>query len=597
MCRISGIANLNLPSSVIKERVLSMCQIQQHGGPDDEGVFVSNDGLVALGNRRLALVDLSTAGHQPMTFSERFTITFNGEIYNFKNIKSELTQLGYIFKTETDTEVILASFAEWGTLSFSKLEGMFAFALHDNLEQVLYLVRDPVGIKPLYFSTANSNLVFASEIRAFKAANLNGKENKKWPIFLMAYGHIPEPYTTFSDVYSLPKGSFLKYNLLDRSNSLQSYRHFSFSNGFNIDSEIAGTVRSVVKKAVRNHMLADAPIGFFLSGGIDSTILTKIASESRSDKINSLSIYFEEKGFSEKEFQDLVLKDTNCFSYQHLLTKGEFEQFLPDVLSAMDMPSCDGFNTWFISKYAKEQGLKAVISGIGADELFGGYPSFIRMKKALQLQSIPGFILNTAKWSNNNKIKRLSYLKMDGIKGLYLFLRGQYSVFDIAKHLEAYEGDIWNVLNDEPFVGDLPGLDSFNKASWMEFHMYMQNQLLRDADVMSMVHGVEIRVPFLDSEVVDLLMKTQTAQKFGKGLPKQLLIDAFKDLIPEPVWNRKKMGFSFPFSQWLKNNDFVAQQMQGGNKSSRACFDLFNEGKLSWYQLISILLIRFKGYA
>ena len=259
------------------------------------------------------------------------------------------------------------------------------------------------------------------------------------------------------------------------------------------------------------------------------------------------------------------------------------------------MPSCDGVNTWFISKYAKKHGLKAVLSGIGGDELFGGYPSFGRISIAGMLQQMPAALLQIARHSNRKKLNRLQYLSLEGVKGLYLFLRGHFIPPQIARQLGATEKEIWRILEEQPPLPGLSTLAPRNKASWMELNMYMQNQLLRDADVMSMAHGVEIRVPFLDDEVIETALSIDAGIKYKGLLPKQILINAFKDKLPETVWNRKKMGFSLPFTQWLSDSAFVKDTMGNSNKASQSNYKKFKEGKLHWSHLMSLIILQTRG--
>ncbi len=594
MCRIAGIANKILPLAVIQGMVAKMCELQKHGGPDDEGLYNCAESNLVLGHRRLAFFDLTSAGHQPMVYQQRYVISFNGEIYNFQELKNELMQLGRCFHTHSDTEVILAAFAQWNTQSFAKLSGMFAFALYDTFEKDLYLVRDASGIKPLYYYIAGGILEFASEIRAFSAAGYK-EEDPYWPVFQLAYGFIPEPITTLQNVKPLHKGCFYKYNLATGKKGLQSFTHYSYSDTLHDPLLSRNAIRESIQKAVGRHLLSDAPIGVFLSGGVDSSIITMLASGYGREHLKTLSLYFNEEVFSEKKFQDSIIKQLQCGYYQHLLTEGEFQESFPSILEAMDMPSCDGLNTWFISKYARASGLKAVLSGIGGDELFGGYPSFSRMSIASRLQHFPSAVWKTARNRSDKKLNRLPYLSLEGIKGLYLFLRGLYNPVQIAGQLNTTEKEIWSILQEQPALPALPCLKPKNKASWMELNIYMQNQLLRDADVMSMAHGVEIRVPFLDREVIRTALSMEEEMKYKGQLPKQVLINAFKNELPEEVWNRKKMGFSFPFTQWLSNNKFVEDTMQNGNAHSRASYKKFIEGKMQWSHLMSLLILETRG--
>jgi asparagine synthase (glutamine-hydrolysing) len=585
--------NLGIPVSTIEQWVREMCQLQFHGGPDDGGIYSAPEDHLVLGNRRLALIDLSHEGHMPMQYQNRYYITYNGELYNFLLLKKELQELGHQFSNHTDTEVILAAFAQWNTQAFARLKGMFAFALWDLIEKELFLVRDPAGIKPLYYATSSSCLVFASEIRAFQPVQSLQQQNKHWPVYLMAYGHVPEPVSTLTDVKPLHKGCFLKYELRNNGNlSVQSFAHYSYSTQIDDKQEAIKLVRKTLDQSVQRHLLADAPVGVFLSGGLDSGIVASLAANEKKSNLNTLSIYFEEPEYSEKKYQDLLINKLQCNHQQYLLKEEEFHYSFPDILASMDMPSCDGINTWFISKYAASQGLKAVLSGLGGDELFGGYPSFNRIKAASILHLLPDALTNAGKRSSSKRLNRMAYLRMDGIKGLYLFLRGHYSPYEIARQLGTYEKDIWDILNDQPILTDISNIDEKNQASWMEFNLYMQNQLLRDSDVMSMIHGVEIRVPFLDDESIRLAFKIKPSVKFEGPRAKQFLINSFTNELPEPIWNRPKMGFSFPFAKWLSSSVYVKELMETSNAPAKANYRKFMKGKLHWSHMMSLIIMR-----
>jgi len=596
MCRIAGIFSKGLEIEKIQGMVSQMCELQRHGGPDDGGIYASERENLVLGNRRLALLDLSSAGHQPMQYEDRYWITYNGELYNFPELKVTLEQLGHKFHTHTDTEVILAAYSRWGVQSFSRLKGMFAFALWDNDEKELLLVRDAAGMKPLYYSSEEGGISFASEIRALNVIE-SVEQNNKWPVYLMAYGHVPEPVTTLKKVHPLPKGCFLKYNTTNSRFILQNFKHYSYYPKIYDEEQAISAIRGQLNIAVKRHLLADAPIGIFLSGGVDSGILSLLAANDHPEQLNSLSIYFEEAGYSEKEYQDILIQRLKCNNQQYLLKESEFHESFPGILNAMDMPCCDGINTWFISKYANQLGLKAVLSGIGGDELFGGYPSFNRIGIASLLHTLPSVSINAGRYSNIKQLNRLSYLNMDGIKGIYLFLRGHFTPLEIAKQLDASEVEIWDILNDVPVFQDLPNLPQKEQASWMEWNIYMQNQLLRDADVMGMANGVEIRVPFLDDDFIRLIFSVSPDIKYkGKG-PKPLLIKSYKNELPEAIWNRPKMGFSFPFADWLSKSDFVKELMENGNKSTLLNYNRFMNGEMHWSHLMSLILINNLQYA
>ena len=592
MCRIAGILNTTLPISMLEATVTKMCNLLKHGGPDDGGIFSEPTCNLVLGNRRLALLDLSTAGHQPMKFENRYTITYNGELYNFKSIRTELQSKGVVFKTGTDTEVILAAFATWNTASFSKFNGMFAFALWDAQVQKLYLVRDAVGIKPLYYSTHNAGLAFASEIRAFAPIDYLKEKNNDASVYQLAYGFIPEPITTLAHVQALPKGCFLTYDVANKRSNLQTFSFYSFSNRINNTDAAIEKIYTTIDNAVQSQMLADAKVGMFLSGGIDSSIIASLANKKKEKELHTLSIYFNEATYSEKKYQDIIAKKIESTHHSILLSVTDFNEYLPAIINAMDMPSCDGINTWFISKAAAEQGLKAVLSGLGADELFGGYPSFNRINKAMFLQKMPNSLLSTASKISNTKYNRLSYLKIKGARGLYLFLRGHFTALQIAAQLGMYEKDVWSILENNHSSPVFDNIANKNKASWLEYNYYMQDQLLRDADIMSMAHGVEIRVPFLDNEVVKTAFDIDYKIKYGGSTSKALLVKSFEALLPNEIWNRPKMGFSFPFEKWLQNSIYVKDLAESGNVfTKKACAD-FSIGKLHWSRIMSLILLQ-----
>lgn len=571
--------------------VNDMCNLLFKGGPDAGAVYVSSNQSVVLGNRRLALLDLSPAGNQPMSYKNRYFITYNGELYNHAILKKELQALGHQFNNQTDTEVILAAFAEWNKAAFTRLEGMFAFCIYDEIDQEVFLVRDPSGIKPLYYSTAFDSICFASEVRAFKALDFPWDSDPNWQVLLMAYGHIPEPYTNISQVRALHKGCYLKFDLNGRQSSLQSYFQYSFSSIHSSAVNAPAILRKHIDQAVASHMLADAPVGVFLSGGIDSSILALSAAQNTTSPVNCLSIYFNENDYSEKKYQDLILNTINGRSQQLLLDQATFTQALPEVMADMDLPSCDGINSWFISRQAKKAELKAVLSGLGADELMGGYPSFGRMGITRLLQYLPNLIKKGATLVPTKAFSRAEYLTLDGITGRYLFLRGQFPLREITRFLDADTKEITQILNNHPRLSELNIEDPKNEASWMEYHLYMQHQLLRDSDVMSMAHGVEIRVPFLDHRLVQWVMQLDPKIKYGGERPKQLLIDAFADLLPESIWNRSKMGFSFPFNEWLKGNAWAEAMVNKRSGKMETYYKNFLQGNLHWYQLMSLLIM------
>jgi asparagine synthase (glutamine-hydrolysing) len=591
MCRIAGIVNDALSYESRKEIVKEMCTILRHGGPDDEGIYSNDDRSLTIGHRRLSIIDLSAAGHQPMSYEDgRYVISFNGEIYNYPELKAELITSGYTFKTGSDTEVILAAFSRWGTRSFALLNGMFAFALWDNATSALYLVRDSIGMKPLYYAATAEGIAFASEIKAFRPIPYLQEVNETWKIHLLAYGHLPEPITLLKAVKPLESGSYIRYCTLSKQLEHTIFKQFSYIEKIEDRAYAIDKIREKLKAAIKRHLLSDAPIGVFLSGGIDSSIIALLANNYSRGELHTLSLYPEEAEFSEKTYQDLVQKDIQGYQKQDILREKDFHEYLPTILEAMDQPSCDGINTWFISKSAKDYGLKAVLSGLGADELLGGYPSFERIYPTLKLEHLPNSVLNAWKRSPSKKMRRLNYLSLGGTIGKYLFLRGQFIPLEIAEQLDGTEAEVIRILKESSVMNNINHMDPRNQASWMEMNLYMRNQLLRDSDVMSMAHGIEIRIPFLDKEFIDLCLCISSNIKYSGERRKQLLIDAFEDLMPEAVWKRPKMGFTFPFYKWMMNNEYIKEKMTTTGKKNLHSYQQFSSEKIHWSQLMSLML-------
>ncbi|RZK37452.1 MAG: asparagine synthase (glutamine-hydrolyzing) [Pedobacter sp.] len=594
MCRIAGIIDKSKKPAQLAKDVRGMCDRMQHGGPDDEGFYTDETNGVVFGHRRLALIDLSPTGHQPMFYDDNhLAITFNGEIYNFIELKEALKALGMHFNSESDTEVILACYKAWGVESFDKLHGMFAFALHDLLTHKTYLVRDKSGIKPLYYSTINNSLTFASEVKAFEKLSYPYTENPDWKIYFLAFGHIPEPFTTYTEINSLPKAHYLSWNHNDQSFDIQYYKHNKKEDKIIGRQESADQIYTVLKNAVQKHLISDAPIGVFLSGGIDSSIITLLADQLQSaknaPKINTLSLNFDEDQFSERYYQSLIVNQADTKHSDFTVDKLLFSKLFPKALAAMDQPSTDGVNAWFVNHFAKDRGLKAVLSGIGADELFGGYPSFKRMKFVNLLEKIPNAILKMGKWIQKPIFKRAYYLSYHNTIGKYLFLRGIFTPEEISQLLNLPIAKVDQVLMNIN-VSSPDHLKPEEEASWLEVNFYMQNQLLKDTDTMSMQHGVEVRVPFLDEDLIALAGRIKNEIKFSGKQPKQLLIDSFKALLPKAIWARPKMGFTFPFQKWLQKESCL-DNIQTSNKMANELIADFRNGETHWSKALAVYLL------
>ncbi|MEP6614590.1 MAG: asparagine synthase (glutamine-hydrolyzing) [Mucilaginibacter sp.] len=592
MCRIAGIISKQFSTAEISDKVRVMCNALRHGGPDDEGIFLGEDVNMGFGHRRLSIIDLSQNGHQPMTdIQRRAWITFNGEIYNYLELKEELLKLGAQFHSDSDTEVILTAYLHWGTAAFAMLRGMFAFALYDITKSLTYLVRDSTGIKPLYYQAAKGQLIFASEIKAIKAANPAIEPDQTWPVRFLALGHVPEPYTTLKDVFSLKKGHYLTWKHHENNHTINSFTENLPVTKYitNIDTAHR-QIHDCLKKAIKRQLISDAPLGVFLSGGIDSSLLSLLANE-ENEHLKTISIYFNEKNYDERVYQNAVLGKLKGAKFAHLVQQADFELNFPHIISDMDMPTTDGINTWFISRYAHEDGLKAVLSGVGADELFGGYPSFNRIRYLRHLRNIPAALLGATNYMGTDRYRKISFLKHHHPLADYLLLRGLFVPDDIAEILDADVKQVNEVLFGENLIPDLGPYDK-EHAAWFETNIYMQNQLLRDTDVLSMSHGLEVRVPFLDEDFQRLVNNISPEIRFNQHQPKKLLIDSFNGLLPESIWNRPKMGFTFPLQEWMSKHAEISNTNLYRGKLAQSVVKKFKKGQLHWSKIFALYQIQ-----
>ncbi len=588
MCRIAGIISQKLNDKEINAAIQRMCNAMHKGGPDGEGYLLLPSFNLAFGHRRLSLIDLSENGKQPMPYQNQLWITFNGEIYNYPELKADLITKGFSFNNETDTEVILAGYKAYGASFFKALKGMFAFALLDQNTKQTFLVRDGLGIKPLYYALNDDQLYFASEVKAFTAFDKNWKENPDWPIYFLSFGFIPEPYTTLEGVQNLPKGHFLIWDHEKQHATVQKFAD-DYPSTKEVEQLAAQQeIKVKLDQSVKRHLIADAPIGVFLSGGIDSSLLSLIASEQTKQVINTVSINFNEPEFSEQKYQEIIAEQIHSKHISYTVTANDFKQHIDQIFKDMDQPSNDGVNSWFVNKVAKENGLKAVLSGIGADELFGGYPSFKRHQLIRRLKKTPRFLLKSAKHLPSDKLKRISFLAYNNPVGEYLFLRGFYTPNIVSKLLNVPEKKIEEILANYPLNKEVEQLSAEDRISWFETNVYMQNQLLKDTDYMSMAHGVEVRVPFLDQDLVAETLALSKNARFNEQ-PKSLLIRAYQKILPQAIWDRPKKGFTFPFQRWFTNyQPMLNEAHYHKNQQALALLKQFKNNQLHWSKLFAV---------
>jgi asparagine synthase (glutamine-hydrolysing) len=595
MCGIAGIIKFD-NSKIDQASLIAMRDSMKQRGPDDAGIYSNDERTIAFAHRRLSIIDLSPSGHQPMANEDgSIWITFNGEIYNFPDLKKELQNNGYKFKSASDTEVIIKAYQKWGEDAFDKLNGMFAFALYDKNKGITYLCRDHAGIKPLYYSISQDCLLFASEVKAFKSFNRDWEQNQDWKILFLTFGYIPEPHTYLKDVYMLPKGCLLKLDMSNHTHSMRKYTCLKFSNDIKDLNEAKTLLRETFGKAVKRHLISDAPIGVFLSGGIDSSLIAGLSAKYTTN-LETLSIIFDEKDYCEENYQQLMAKRLKSRHRAYRVGETDFLNCIEDAISAMDQPTTDGVNTYFISKYAKEAGLKVVLSGIGGDELFGGYSSFNKIDAILKLKlnnKISKNLFKLGEFLWTDKFKKSVFLSFDFPLSIYLFFRGFYTPKTISNILDCSQTDVYRAIEKIDIPNDGP-LASKNLLSYLEAGLYMQNQLLRDSDFMSMRHSLELRVPFLDKELMNLVFSIDEGIKFhGKQL-KYLLCESFRDILPDEIIFRKKMGFTFPFEKWMRNNlPLFSNKIGKRNKTVDKISADFGKGRLGWARFWSLIVLNY----
>lgn len=582
MCGIAGIYQFkNADKAELKKAVEKMNQAQARRGPDDEGIFIDEKNGVAFGHRRLSILDLSTAGKQPMSFNLKtsnvrrtsdvpiLAITYNGEIYNFQELRKDLEKRGYKFKTKTDTEVILALYAEYGEKSFAMLRGMFAFGLWDGERQKLFLVKDRYSIKPLYYCSDDEKLIFASTVKAIIASGLVPlQKNSQAYIGFLLFGSVPLPMTTIKNVFAIPAGHYLVRESDDSQKLIQYYNPLEFTSSggvmMNHNNESINptqNIRNLLEESVRLHLISDASLGVFLSGGLDSSVIASLAAKNREKPITTLSIIFDEPEFSEQKYQRLVAQKIKSDHREIKIAKKDFFDSYEEFFSAMDQPTLDGVNSFFVAKAAKQAGLKAVLSGLGADEIFLGYPHFRRAELLRKIQNLPKIFKSPLKLMSlfGDRYSKLSYFTNDDILSFYLGIRGLFTPQETARILDINLSEVENFINKflysaspacrtEHLVASL-GVDLL---SYLELKFYLQNQLLKDTDFMSMYHSVEVRVPFLDHPLVEYISGLPAEMKLGQEINKPLLVESARDLLPPEIFTRPKMGFTFPFQKWLK---------------------------------------------
>ena len=576
MCGIAGA--FGWEAGEIERAVLAMNQAQSHRGPDDQGLEVLSlaDGVLALGHRRLSILDLSASGHQPMmNLATGDWIVYNGEIYNYPALRQELEGLGDCFRSRCDTEAILLAYARWGVSCFDRFQGMFAVALYDRQQAKLILARDPLGIKPLYYAIGKSGFVFASELRAVAASGLVSKDMDQRALAgLLAYGAAPSPLTMYKAVKSFEPGAWAELDLrtdsIRNGEKLSFTRHWSFpARGPVIDrNEAVDGVRDYLAKSAKSHLMSDVPLGIFLSSGLDSTSLALMCAKEAPEQLNTFTVSLPvHRELDEGPVASETARQLGCKHHNVELSENEVLQSAEQWFKSIDQPGFDGINTFIISGAVRDRGIKVAISGLGGDELFGGYPRTFNTLPAFigavymiifltgpVRRQIAGSLFACAPTAQRQKACDMASTR-PALRNLYFRVRRIFSDTEMA----AMGFDAAGLNLNEDFLPPevcpddaLSGTDYQSDVSILETRFYMGNVLLRDSDVYSMAHGLELRVPFLDRSLIDYVYALPGKwRKKKNGVNKPLLSDAIREEVNSKVLNLPKRGFVLPMADWM----------------------------------------------
>lgn len=562
MCGIAGVIGDSVDSGIVERMMTALA----HRGPDANGIWHDPSGKVVLGHTRLAIIDLSDAGRQPMhSLDGRYWITFNGEIYNYEDLRRLLEYEGYRFKTHSDTEVVLAAFSRWSIDCLNRLRGMFAFCLWDRQEQCAYIVRDRLGIKPVFWTEIGRNIIFASEIKAILASEVVKPVINLQSVYdLLATGSIEQPRTALSGVHALnPATCFI----LKANGSRESVQYWDLHSAvIEKQAELArlsyeecvSLTRQMLEEATRYHLVADVKIGSFLSGGIDSTSVTALMSQMLHDPVRSFSIGFEANNVLQDELAParLAAQKFGCEHSEVVLTGQDIALSFDEMIQAIDQPSRDGANTFFVSRAASKY-VKVALSGLGGDELFAGYPHFAYLRRAGNRQ--PNWLDRVQLPFHHFRPSRFTLIaavRCTQLATRYANLRRMLSDSGIQRALNEPLLSGFNPgFREEDFKRSIDdSLDSVTQTSLIECNHYLRSTLLRDADAMSMWHALEVRPILLDHPLVEHALALPSSMKMKNKRQKAILVDAVSDLLPAELLSRAKTGFDLPMGIWLQHD-------------------------------------------
>ena len=621
MCGICGLIDYRNSFSNGEEALLRMRDAMMHRGPDDGGLYVNKRGLFAgLGHRRLSIIDLSSAGKQPMANEDgSIQLVLNGEIYNYHELRERLKKSGHLFKSNTDTEVVVHLYEEYGRECVNLLRGMFAFAVWDNKKNVLFLARDRAGKKPLFYHYSDGKLCFASELSALMQSGIVRKSINYSAIhYYLTFGYIPAPLTIYDDVFKLPAAHSL--TLDDKNIDVKRYWALDFSKKTDISEEDAAKeVLRLLGDAVRVRLYSDVPLGAFLSGGIDSSIVVALMSELSGSKVKTFSIGFEEGEYNELKYARLIAEKFGT-EHNEFIVKPHAMEILPMLVEHYGEPYADSscVPTYYVSRETKKY-VTVALNGDGGDELFGGYERYQAMAFSQTYQRIPAILKRMVSAGSHilpdsinpkSRVRNLKrFLKVIDMPTVERYLRW-IAVFDNDAKDSIYSGDFKDKtrgLEPSAFLSpylNMPGnLDIVDRALMADTNLYLPYDLLVKVDIASMANSLEARAPFLDHHLMEFAASLPADYKVRGLVKKYILKKAIGKIIPRENIYRRKMGFGVPIGRWfrMEMKDYLRENLLSEKSLSRGYFkpevirgivDQHIEGRADWaYKLWALLML------
>jgi asparagine synthase (glutamine-hydrolysing) len=570
--------------------ILAMNKKLEHRGPDDGGVYISSDRKVGMGHRRLSIIDLSPFGHQPMNYLDRYWIVFNGEIYNFQERRNWLKKEGYTFKSKTDTEVIMALYDRFGKQCLEHLRGMFAFAIYDEKEKILFCARDRVGKKPFKFYFDGNVFIFASELKAILTQSEYEKEPDYTAIHhFLSFQYCPAPFTGFKGINKLEPAHYILIDLKSKKMEKERYWRLDYSQKLELtENEWKRKILEKLEESVKLRMISDVPLGAFLSGGIDSSAIVGLMSNFSAKPVKTFSVGFQEKEYNELPFARIIAKKFQTDHNEIIIEPASIE-LIPEIIKAYEEPfaDCSAFATYQLSKFTKNH-VSVALTGDGGDENFGGYRRYSFFKLAQKLYPYKNFLSFANMLSRaSSRIVNSDFLFKANYFSRLAEMNHQDQYFHImyrfSSQIESMLSDEFKIKSSQPEAKDIlknsfqesRADDCMDQIFYTDFNTYLPDDLMVKTDIASMAVSLEARSPFLDQELLELTASMPADFKIcGLTGRKYILKEALRDLLPQEIIQRSKKGFDIPIKSWFKDelDNYVQKILLSKKFLSRGIF-------------------------